>query len=212
MSDPVGVRAAWITRGGAIRAAFIGGVFLLTAAVLTIWYGKSSGSKPTINASTSGDRSPQYIGGDNSTFNVDHAGNSLIPEDIQRILSDKKIPLSGYAQKYPLGWVFFRYDSRGELLPFTFGELKCDADWERAKPQLDNQQKTFSFHLPPLLWNTSNLINTTDHANYPQVGSYEIGKPIELKTAANLPGKPRPHLEIVDDTPRAPVYVIGFKR
>jgi hypothetical protein len=153
----------------------------------------------SITAKATGDNSPQIIAGDNSTFNF----NQTI-EDIQATLSTK----------YPFGWVLYNHPRNGTYVPFASGELQCDADWTETKLELHVEQRAYSLKLPQLRWlrDGPRFLNVHEQRDRPYTGTYEIGKPHLLPTMVWVEGEPLAHLEILDDTLRSPIFVIGFKK
>jgi hypothetical protein len=187
------IESMWKKPGAWIVVAAI--VVLFLALVVTaLWRGSRS-----ITAKTAGDNSPQYIAGNNSTFNI-----TQTIEDIQTTLS----------RKYPFGWVLFNHPRNGTYVPFTSGELQCDADWTETKLELNTQQRAYSLILPELRWlrEGPRFLNLHERRHRPYTGTYEIGRPTLLPTMLWAEGEPLAHLEILDDTLRLPVFVIGFKK
>ena len=210
LPETVGEQTAWKTRSVVI--ACIVGVCVLIAILLALNWGRDTHSNTTAITTTSGKYSPQFIGGNNSTFNL-RVSAPDVPNDIQAILEKRRLLPSKLTERYPFGWVLFHYDPGGQWAPFSVGELECDADWQQTRLQLDTENKQYSLIVPELRWRREpQTFNVNERRVRPYKGKYEIGKSTLLPTMVWAEGEPLAHLEILDDTLRSPVFVIGFKK
>jgi hypothetical protein len=183
----------------------IGVALVCILVVVLVW--KDGGR--TTTATTTSDNSPQYIGGDNTTFNV----GTQPPTSAQGILEQNKQIHSRLSEQYPDGWILFNQDRGGRFDPIFSQDLRCEADWTEVRLGLDTKNKKYTLVLPQLSWSRERqTLNLRETRSRPYTGSYEIGKPVLIRTMLWAEGEPLIHLEILDDTTRAPVFVIGFKR
>jgi hypothetical protein len=97
--------------------------------------------------------------------------------------------------------------------PLRADNLRCTAEWEETHLELDPDKRTFELKLPELRWERQpQVFNVIENTSRPYTGTYEIGTPANIKTRIWVEGEPQIYLDVLDDTQRSPVFVIGFKK
>jgi hypothetical protein len=116
--------------------------------------------------------------------------------------------------RYPFGYILF-----GGLcgdyvaLPFNRGDIYPEVDWKKTQVFLDTQNKTMRVTIPNPIWIQVSELKPCLIINGCAIshGQYTLGQPVELN-AVHIEGQPNMYLEVIDDNPRQPIYVLGFKK
>ena len=119
----------------------------------------------------------------------------------------------GLSKRYPFGYVLFGGQGGDRVnLPFKRGEIYPEAKWEEAEVILDSQNKTMQTTIPNPIWRWASggkaLVTIRGYAI--SQGSYSLGEPVALN-AVRVEVQPNMYLEVIDDDPTCPTYVLGFK-
>ena len=82
------------------------GIVLTVGAFVAVLFFVIRGSARRQNITT-GDHSPQFIGGDNTTFNISQQLGHQVADDIKETFQRLKLLPAQLTQRYPYGWVLF---------------------------------------------------------------------------------------------------------
>lgn len=113
-------------------------------------------------------------------------------------------------EKYPFGYVLFG-SSEGNIvsLPFYDGRLFTEAHWEETRIEVSEDKKTITLTVIQPKWKSTNLhVNVSEHAK--TVVPNRVGESFKLGFVYAT-NQPQMFFEVLDQNPRTPVYVIGFK-
>lgn len=116
-------------------------------------------------------------------------------------------------KRYPFGYVLFGGTGEGVYIPFYRDGLQVDANWETTEIKLDRERQLASVKIPTPTWKQDSgpkvYINVRDSANW--TGKYTLGKPVRI-TLVKVIGQPEMFFEVIDDNPKSPICLIGFKK
>ena len=117
-------------------------------------------------------------------------------------------------KRYPFGYVLFGGQG-GNLvaLPFNRGDIYAEADWKQTQIFLDTQNSIVRVSIPDPIWkrvSSPEAMITISGSVVSQV-HYTPGQPVELN-AVHIDGQANMYLEVIDDNPRQPICVLGFKK
>ena len=115
---------------------------------------------------------------------------------------------------YPFGYILFGgHDGGLVALPFNRGDIYPEADWKKAQIFLDAHNKNIRVTIPNPIWRRASDLEPLITINGCAIsqGQYTLGQPVELN-AVHIEGQPNMFLEVIDDNPRQPIYVLGFKK
>jgi hypothetical protein len=134
-------------------------------------------------------------------------------DSIQSIFEQSRLLPTKLWQRFPFGWVLFNHNLSSSNFPLRADNLRCTAEWEETRLELDPDKHTFELKLPQLRWERQpQIFNVIENTSRPYTGTYQIGTPANIQTRIWVEGEPQIYLDVLDDTQRSPVFVIGFKK
>lgn len=157
------------------------------------------------------------------------AGQDAAAEDIKlhvtkemqgllaRLKREERTGHDELGKRYPFGYVLFGGQGGNMVhLPFYRGEMFVEADWAKTQLFLDTREKKFRLCIPSWTMKTASgekpplILNVPLGTWAPADLRYTVGQSY-LVPLVVINGQPNIYFEIIDDNPKAPIYVLGFK-